>query len=146
MSIIKLSKSKYGIIAEGTYVFTIMEVSYDEDFGKISIDMKNENDEIFTQKYNLKTADDTPNEKSLSMFSFFAKTALNNFDLEEIDPEELVGHKLLATVSHKQVESNKTGKMLTFANLTDLAPYAQEESQSTNTSVDVMELLNKIKS
>ena len=62
------------------------------------------------------------NEGALKAFSFFAKTALNNFSLDEIDEEDIIGCYITATVKHEEFESNKEpGKMLKSARLSDYA-------------------------
>ena len=62
-------------------------------------------------------------EKALNAFSFFAKNAMNDFDMEDVDPTELVGRYIRAEVIHNKVPSNKEpGKMVTFVNLGDKAP------------------------
>ena len=59
----------------------------------------------------------------LRRFSYFAKTALNDYTLTEIDHEELVGHYIRCEVDHEEIESNKTpGKMLKFVRLGDKEP------------------------
>ena len=61
-----------------------------------------------------------PNEKACNIFSYFAKTALNNFSLEAIDHNDLVGHYIKMEIIHNKVPStNDPTKTLTFANSKD---------------------------
>lgn len=48
---------------------------------------------------------------------------MNDYELEDIDPEELIDHYIWAEVVHTKVPSNKDpNKEVTFANLGDKAP------------------------
>ena len=60
------------------------------------------------------------NEGACNAFSFFAKTALNDFSLEAVDPAMLVDRYIKAEVTHTDMPSNKDpNKTVTFANLGD---------------------------
>lgn len=109
--------SGFVLIPEGIHVFRIYAASYDEDFGKIEVKMVNAHGITYTERFSIKNQNDEYNENALNAFSYFAKTALNDFTIEDVDPEELVNHYIKAEIVHTQVESNKEpGKMLTFAN------------------------------
>jgi hypothetical protein len=113
----------FQMMPEGEQVLKITKVEYDEEFGKVFITLQNAKGQTCQERFSLLTDENTPNEKALSAFSFFAKTALNDFDIEDVDPEELVGHYLRAEVIHKKVPSNKDpNKMVTFTNLGDKSP------------------------
>ena len=48
---------------------------------------------------------------------------MNDFDMEDVDPTELVGRYIRAEVIHNKVPSTKEpGKMMTFVNLGDKSP------------------------
>jgi hypothetical protein len=113
----------FQVMPEGEQVLKITAAEYDEDFGKATFTLANAKGQTCQERFNLMNEDGSPNEKALGAFSFFAKTALNDFDIEDVDPEELVGHYLLAEVIHRKVPSNKDpGKMMTFVNLGDKHP------------------------
>ena len=115
--------SGFALIPEGTYIFRIYEATYDEDFGKIVIKLVNAKGMTHTERFSIKDANDQLNEKALNAFSYFAKTAMNDFGLEDVDPEELVDHYIEAEVVHTELPSNKDpNKTVTFANLGDKAP------------------------
>ena len=60
------------------------------------------------------------NESACAAFSFFAKTALNDFSLEAVDPVMLVDRYIKADVVHTvQPNKNDPTKTVTFANLKD---------------------------
>lgn len=114
--------SGFKIIDEGTYVFYIYQVEYDEQFGKMKIHLVTADGQTHVERFNLKNQDDTYNEGALNVFSYTAKAALNDFSREDIDPTELVGHYIRASVEHNQIENQTTGKTMTFANLSEKEP------------------------
>lgn len=115
--------SGFVLAPEGVHVFKITEVKYDEDFGKLEISMVTSQGIKHTERFKLLDGNNQPNEKALNAFSYFAKTALNRYDADEIDHTELVGHYIRAEVIHSQIPSNKDpNKMMTFANLGDKSP------------------------
>lgn len=110
-------------IPEGTYTFRIYDVIYDPKFGKIEIKMVTAKGLTHIQRYNLMNADGTMNEKSCNMFSYFAKNALNQFDMDEIDHSDLLNHFIQADVVHNVKDSTKEeGKTVTFVNINNFAP------------------------
>ena len=113
----------FQIMPEGEQVLKITKAEYDEDFGKAIFTLTNAKGQTCQERFSLLNQDNTPNEKALGAFSFFAKTAMNNFDLEDVDPEELVGRYIRAEVIHNKVESKKEpGKLMTFVNLGEKSP------------------------
>ncbi len=115
----------YSQIPEGRYIFGIYDVQYDEDFGKIEIKMVTAKGQTHTERFHIKDSSGLLLEKALGAFSYFAKTAMNNDELEDIDPMELVGHYLEAEVIHNERPSLKDPtKTVTFANLGEKVPAA----------------------
>ena len=113
----------FQIMPEGEQVLKITKAEYDEDFGRAIFTLTNVKGQTCLERFNLLNQDNTPNEKALNAFSFFAKTAMNNFDLEDIDPVELVGHYIRAEIIHNKVPSNQDPtKMKTFVNLGEKSP------------------------
>ena len=101
-------------------VFRIYKVDYNEDFGKLVIHLVNAQGITIQERFSLMGADGNMNDKACAAFSFFAKTALNDFSLEAVDPATLVNHYIKADVTHTETPSNKDPKKtLTFANLGD---------------------------
>lgn len=121
MALIKLSG--FTPIPEGVHIFRIDAVDYKEAFGKLEVHMVTAAGKKHTERFSFLSSNGSPNERALAAFSFFAKTALNDNDAEEIDPEDLVGHFIRATVVHDVRESTKKeGTTVTFVNLTDREP------------------------
>lgn len=115
--------SGFTLIPEGTYVFRIYDATYDEDFGRIEVKLATAQGMTHTERFSIKDSNDEFNEKALNAFSYFAKTVMNDFSLEDIDPEELINHYIMAEVVHTKVPSNKDpNKTVTFANLGDKSP------------------------
>ena len=113
----------FTLIPEGTYVFKITKVDYDETFGKMEISLITKDGKKHTERYSLLNANGEINEGALNAFSYFAKTALNDYTLSDIDEQDLVGRYIKAEVVHNQQQSKRNnGKMMTFANLGDKAP------------------------
>lgn len=110
MAKIKLSEGGFTLIPEGTTTFKIVGVEYKEDFGKMTIEMQTKSGQKHTERFSLLKNDGEVNEGALKAFSFFAKTALNNFQLDEIDETDLVGCYITATVKHEEYEYEKDGE------------------------------------
>lgn len=115
--------SGFVVIPEGEYVFRIYDASYDEDFGRIEIKLVTAQGATHTERFSIKDSNDEFNEKALNAFSYFAKTAMNDYALEDVDPEELIDHYIRAEVVHTvQPNRNNPEKNITFANLGDKSP------------------------
>ena len=113
----------FQIMPEGAQVLKITKAEYDEDFGKAIFTLANAKGQTCQERFSLLNNDNTPNEKALNAFSFFAKTAMNDFDLVDVDPVELVGRYIRAEVIHNKVPSTKDPtKMMTFINLGEKTP------------------------
>jgi len=115
--------SGFQLIPEGEYVFRIYDATYDEAFGRIEVFLVNAQGMTLREMFSIMSDDGTMNEKAQNAFSYFAKTAMNDFSMEDIDPDELINHYIRAEVVHKQgTKVGKNGKVGTFANLGDKSP------------------------
>ena len=113
----------FQMMPEGEQVLKITAAEYDEDFGKATFTLANAKGQTCQERFSLMNQDGSPNEKALNAFSFFAKTAMNDFNLEDINPAELIGHFIKAEVIHNKVPSTKDPtKMMTFVNLGNKSP------------------------
>lgn len=136
----------FTVIPEGIYTFRIDDVSYDETWGKLEIKMSTSKGLKHTERYMLKDNNDEPNEKALNAFSYFAKTAMNNFEMEDVDPMDMIGHYIQAEVTHDVVPSTRNpNKTMTFVHLGDKAPADgfedAPETAQTEDNYDVDSLL-----
>ena len=119
MAIIQMTTG-FTLCPKGVQVFRIYKVDYDEEFGKLIVHLVNAQGITVQERFSLMNADGSMNERACGAFSFFAKTALNNFTLEAVDPATLVDHYIKADVTHTEVPSNKDpNKTVTFVNLGD---------------------------
>lgn len=119
MAQIKMT-SGFTVCPEGVHIFRIYKVDYDQDFGKITVHLVNAKGITHTERFSLIGNNGAVNDKACNAFSYFAKTALNDFSLDEIDHTDLVGHYIKAEVVHTVTTSTKDpSKTMTFANLTN---------------------------
>lgn len=144
MAQIKLSKSGFTPIPEGTHVFKITSAEYDEDFGIVDIQMVTADGKKHNEKFFLITQDGEQNEGALNAFSYFAKNALNDFTIEEVDPADLVGCFFQADVTHDvQPNKNNPEKTVTWIRLNNWRPSAgfAGKGQTQKGTIDLDELL-----
>lgn len=112
--------SGFTVIPEGTHIFKIIDVNYKEAFGKLEVAMQTQNGHKHTERFSLLTATGQPNEGAYNAFSYFAKAALNDLELTEIEHTDLIGCFLECDVEHEVQENrNKPGKTVTFVRLAD---------------------------
>lgn len=112
--------SGFSICPEGRHIFRIYKVDYDKDFGKLAIYLVNAQGITHVERFSLMANNGEMNSKAYNAFSFFAKTAMNNFSLESIDHTELIGHYIGGEIVHSHVPSkNDPTKTVTFANMTE---------------------------
>lgn len=124
--------SGFIVIPEGEYVFRIYDATYDEDFGKIEVHLVNAQGATMTERFSILGPNGEYNEKALNAFSYFAKTAMDDYEMEDIDPVELIDHYIRATVVHTKVPSNKDpNKEVTFTHLGDKAPADGFDTEAT---------------
>lgn len=119
MANIQLS-SGFTICPEGRHIFRIYKVTYDETFGKLQVHMVNAQGITHIERFSLMSSNGEMNDKACNAFSFFAKTALNNFSLEAIDHTELINHYIGGEIVHTKLPStNDPKKTVTFANMSE---------------------------
>ena len=122
--------SGFTLIPTGEYVFLIEDVKYDEKFGTLEVKLVTADGMKHTERFSLMDNNGEANEKALNAFSYFAKTALNDFSVADIDHTDLIGHYIRAEVVHTKMPSRKDPtKTVTFANLGDKAPADGVEEQ-----------------
>ena len=110
----------FTVCPEGTHIFRIYKVDYNQEFGKLNIYLVNAQGITHIERFSLMNASGVSNDRAYNAFSYFAKTALNDPYRTTIDPNDLVNHYIKANVVHTIVPSNKEqGKTVTFANLSD---------------------------
>lgn len=128
----------FALIPAGRHIFRIYGVDYNESFGILMIYLINAQGMTHRERFGLKGANDEANAGAMNAFSFFAHTAMNDFSIEDIDPEELVGRYIGCEIVHTELPSNKPGqegKMLTFANIGDKWPADGFDTQPVPTAL-----------
>lgn len=115
MAIIELSKG-FELIPEGRHIFTINDVEYVEEFGKLELKMRTDDGHYHTERFYLIAKNGEPNIPALNAFSYFARTALNDPKITDIDPEDLRGRQIEAVIEHTE------GEKTTFARMTEKYP------------------------
>lgn len=123
MALIKLTPTDFTPISEGTHIFKITKAEYNPDFGKLVFTMVTKDGKKHLERFGLLKADGGTNDGAYRALSYFIRIALNNNDIDEVDPEQLVGHYLECDVTHDVVENkNKPGETITFTRLGDKRP------------------------
>jgi hypothetical protein len=118
MATIQMTNNTFTVCPEGRHVFRIYKVDFNQDFGKVVVYMVNAQGITHRENFGLMRADGSMNDGACNAFSFFARTALNDFSREAIDHTELVNRYIGAEVVHTvQPNKNDPTKTVTFANL-----------------------------
>ena len=118
MATIQMTGSTFTVCPEGRHIFRIYKVDFDTEFGKVVVHMVNAQGITQRENFFLYDADGSMNERACNAFSYFARTALNDFSREAIDHTELVNHYIGAEVVHSVSPSKKDPtKTVTYANL-----------------------------
>lgn len=115
MAKMKLAEGGFSLIPVGVTVFKVTKVDdskYDK-FGKLAVTLTTKEGKTHVETFTLikivKNRKET-NEGALKAWSYFAKNCLNNFDLGEIDTDDLVGCYIQARVEHEDYEYEKEGE------------------------------------
>lgn len=107
----------FTVCPEGKHIFRIYKVDYNPEFGKLAIYMVNAKGLTHIERFSLMNQSGEMNDKACGAFSFFAKTALNDFSRESIDHSELVNRYIGCEIVHTVVPShNDPTKTVTFTN------------------------------
>lgn len=122
-----LSKANtFTLIPEGYHVFKIVEVDMSkyDDFGKIAINMETANGQKHTERFSLTDNKGELNEKAYNAFSYFCRTALNDYKNDDIDTDDLIGRYIRAEVKHNESTTinERTGKPYINVNLGEKEP------------------------
>ncbi len=112
MAKMKLSESTFTLIPEGATIFKVMEVddSKYDDFGKLAVKLQTAKGETHTENFTLVDNNGELKEGALKAWSYFARTCLNNFQVDEIDTQDIVGCYIKATVKHETYTRTKGDK------------------------------------
>ena len=118
MATIQMTGKSFTVCPEGRHIFRIYKVDFNQDFGKVVVYMVNAQGITHRENFSLMRADGSMNDSACNAFSYFARTALNDYSREAIDHSELVNRYIGAEVTHSvQPNRNDPTKTVTFANL-----------------------------
>ena len=149
MAKIKLTTGGFKLIPEGVTTFKITAVDHDADFGKIDCTMHTKDGQTHHEKFTYINVAGEINEGALKAFSYFAKNCLNDFSIDEIDDQDLVGKYIKATVKHEKYIARggkNEGKEMTAVRLNDYSVAVGFEGASVaeSESDDDMDFLNDL--
>lgn len=102
----------FSLMDEGVQVLRIYGVDYSEVFGNLTVYLVNAKAQTMRETFRFKGKNGQPSEGAMNAFSYFAKTAMQDFEMEDVDPQDLVGRYIQCDVVH-----NQNGDGRTFANL-----------------------------
>lgn len=138
MALIKLSEATFSLIPEGTTIFKVVEVddSKYEDFGKLAVKLQTAKGQAHTETFTIIKANGELNEGALKAWSYFARTCLNNYQVDEIDSQDIVGCYLKATVKHEEFTFTKGDKAGQTGKNVRLNDYATASAFDTNSVAD----------
>lgn len=113
MAKIALAASNGQFISEAgeKVLLIITKAHYDSEFGKVEIELKNEKGEIITNNYGLLDKEGEQSEGALKAFSYFTRVAMNDWGVDDVEPEDLVGKFIRADIELEK------GTKATFANI-----------------------------
>ena len=100
MANIPLPKTTYSVLPEGEHIFRIYRVEYKEKFGKLNIYMVTADGYTHIERFSFLKNDGSSNDIAYMTFAYFAKTAMNNFEIESVDPFALLNHYIKAEIAH----------------------------------------------
>ena len=103
-------------LPEGQYILKVESVEYKENFGKLRIKFVTEDGRSHMEQFSLLDSKGKPNDGAYNAFSYLAKILLDDFDRDEVDDQELVGHFIKCSITHDVVE-DKNGNVKTYAHL-----------------------------
>ena len=103
-------------LPEGQYILKVESVEYKENFGKLRIKFVTEDGRSHMEQFSLLDSKGKPNDGAYNAFSYLAKVLLDDFDRDEVDDQELVGHFIKCSITHDVVE-DKNGNVKTYAHL-----------------------------
>ena len=142
MAKMKLAENTITIIPEGTTIFKVMEVdeSKYDDYGKLKVTLQTSSGEKHFENFSFTQANGDINEGALRAWSYFARVCLNNFQVEEIDTQDIVGCYIQVNVTHEKytrTSGEKAGQEATAVRLKDYT--SASGFNSTKGKVDPVE-------
>ena len=135
-----IALTDYQPLEEGVHNFKIVAVDFKEDFMKLSITLRTKYGAETYVNFNFLGNDGKPNEVANRIFSFFARTALHDKDVKQVDPETLVGRYVQATAS-KRTYTNKDGEEKTAFDIKNFKEINGFDDEVASSGVDLASLI-----
>lgn len=135
-----IALTDYQPLEEGVHNFKIVAVDFKEDFMKLSITLRTKYGAETYVNFNFLGNDGKPNEVANRIFSFFARTALHDKDVKQVDPETLVGRYVQATAS-KRTYTNKDGEEKTAFDIKNFKEINGFDDEIASSGVDLASLI-----
>lgn len=104
-------------IPDGVKILKVSKVEYKADFGKLKIFYEDKDGNTDMEQFSFLKNSGEVNEGALKAFSFRARVILDDFDIEEVDHEDLIGKYFKAKVSHvddKYLKLDECGSATSF--------------------------------
>ena len=141
MAKFKLSRSNFTIVPEGRHTFVIDQVNYNEAFGKMELLMTADGQYKHRERFNLLNADGSTNDRAMNSFTFLAKCALSEFDIDEFDEQDLVGKMFDADITHfvspdKVDDNGNPRKYVNMGRKYPCAVASDEPAEETSTTTE----------
>lgn len=141
MATIKLAENTFTLIPEGPTTFKVMEIdeSKYEDYGKIAVKLQTSRGETHIETFTLLKNNGEINEGALKAWSFFTRVCLNNFNIDEVDTQDIVGHYISAVVKHEtyiRQKGEKAGQEATTVRLNNYTSSTGFNTGNTNPGND----------
>lgn len=121
---VKLSEGFKEVQIGDDQIFAIVEVKYDEKFGRAEVVMQDKRGALITQRFKFKGVKKKAAETALNIFSALAKSALDDWELEEVEPEDIQGLFVKADV-YKSKSTKDDGKY--FKNMRNFRSLSEDD-------------------
>lgn len=147
MARIKLSESRgFTPIEEGEHLLKVFSAQYVPQVGRIEIEFINKQGKKLKERFSLLNNKKEINEKALNAFSYYARTILGDWEVDDIDPEELVGNYIIGNVVHQHVpKRDNPDETITFVNLDGVKETSDTfEDEAKSEAEEVSDLFDEL--
>lgn len=127
-------------IKEGTYTLKVLNVTANEVNHRVMVTYQTEKGRRINEFFFLTKNDGTPNELSETFLTKLVQAALNNYDVDNVKLEDIIGKYIEADLSNREYEVN--GEKKQGINVYNKRPTNETfEDKQEKSSIDVNDLL-----